>query len=45
VQVWEEGGLEKAKARAAKDETDLESWEAAHRARTEAILQSRGFFD
>ncbi len=39
-----EAGLEKAKARAAKDETDLESWEAAHRARTEVILQSKGFF-
>lgn len=36
--------LTAAQARAAKDAAEtLESWEAAHRARIEAILQSKGF--
>ncbi len=41
-----EAVLEKARARAAKDEAEtLESWESAHRARTESILESKGFVD
>lgn len=36
--------LERARARAAKDASEtLESWEAAHRARIEGILRSKGF--
>ena len=35
--------LEKAKARAAAEETDLKKWEADHRARIEGILRNRGF--
>ena len=36
--------LKSAQARAAKDAAEtLESWEAAHRARIEAILRSKGF--
>lgn len=34
-----------AQARATKDEVDLKIWEAAHRARTEAILRSKAFSD
>lgn len=37
--------LEAARARAAKESTDLNAWEAAHRARTEALLKSRGSAD
>ena len=37
--------LQKAQAHAAKDEADLDIWETAHRARTEAILRSKGFSD
>ena len=40
-----EAVLEAARARAAKEPTDLDAWEAAHRARTEALLKSRGFTD
>ena len=35
--------LEKARARAAAEETDLKTWEADHRARIEGILQRKGF--
>ena len=38
--------LQKAQARAAKDAAEtLESWEAAHHARIEQILRSKGFID
>lgn len=40
-----EAVLAAAQARAAKEETDLTVWEAAHRARTKALLKSRGFAD
>ena len=40
-----EAVLEAARARAAKESTDLDAWEAAHRARTEALLKSIGFAD
>ena len=44
-QVRAEAVLEAARARAAKEETDLTVWETTHRARTEALLKSRGFSD
>lgn len=40
-----EAVLEAAQARAAKEETDLENWETAHRARIEGILRHKGFSD
>lgn len=40
-----EAVLEAAQARAAKEETDLENWETAHRTRIEGILRHKGFSD
>ncbi len=37
--------LEAVRTRAAREMTDLDAWEAAHRARTEALLKSVGFAD